>query len=398
MQLMIKKTFWLVLISILISCSEDNNDNPIITEPEEDYQYTIPEQTDDGWLTTSVKEVGMSEESLVDMVNMLEREQNHQIHNILIFKESKLVFEKYFKALEYFDSPPGNGTNIVTYDKDMLHYLASGSKSVTSVLFGIALKQGFIGANVDIQIRNYFPHYSSTLTGKKGDITVKHLLTMTSGLDFDENTYPYGDNRNDVTALFYESDPIEFVLGKKMHALPGEVFHYNSGVTNVLAEIIRLESEKNLLKFAEEYLFEPLGITKYYWQRISGDYYFASGGLSLRPRDMAKIGYLLLNQGQWGEQQIISPEWIDASSQSHVVPDMNITSGYGYQWWVESVDVGGTLIEYCLSAGYGEQYMFVVPALDLIIVFNCGYFDVPITISPNQLIDEYIVYSLFPDS
>ncbi len=182
-----------------------------------------------------------------------------------------------------------------------------------------------------------------------------------------------------------------------MHTAPGEVFHYNSGVTNVIADIIRLQSDRNLLNFANQYLFDPLGITNYSWQRIRGEYYFASGGLSLRPRDMAKIGQLFLNNGLWEGEQIISSEWIEASMKSYVVPDMNITSGYGYQWWVESANVGDNVINYCMSAGYGEQYMFVVPALDLIMVFNGGYFSEPITLSPFQLVDNYIVYALFPE-
>ena len=397
MNILHKLGNFVLILAVLISCSDDKNNNPVITNPEGTYQYTVPEQTNDGWLTASVTEVGMLEEPLVEMVRMIDTFQNHQIHNILIFKEGKLVFEEYFTALQYDDSPPSNGNSMMDYDREMLHYLASGSKSVTSVLFGIAIKQGFIDPNLDLKITEYFPHYSSILRGSKKDITVKHLLTMTSGLDFDENTYPYGDQRNDVTALFYESDPIRFVLSKSMHAAPGEVFHYNSGVTNVIADIIRLQSDRNLLNFANQYLFEPLGISNYSWQQIRGEYYFASGGLSLRPRDMAKIGQLFLNNGLWEGEQILSPEWIEASMKSYVVPDMNITSGYGYQWWVESANAGSTVINYCMSAGYGEQYMFVVPALELIMVFNGGYFSEPITLSPFQLVDNYIVYALWPE-
>jgi CubicO group peptidase (beta-lactamase class C family) len=339
----------------------------------------------------------MSKAPLEDMVNMLDTAQNHQIHNVLIFKNNKLVFEEYFEALSYSSNPPSNGGVKVAYNREMLHYLASGSKSVTSVLFGIAIKRGFIDLDTDKKIIDYFPHYSFILSGEKRDLTVKHLLTMTSGLDFDENTYPYTDRRNDVTALFYEIDPIRFVLSKSMHASPGAVFHYNSGITNVLAEMIRLQSEKNLLDFAAAYLFEPLGINEYHWEKLTREYYFASGGLSLRPRDMAKIGSLFLNNGTWQGRQIINEEWIEASTKSYVVPNINITSGYGFQWWVESANVNGNQIDYFMSAGYGEQYMAVVPALDLIIIINGGYFKVPTTISMNQLMDGYIVYSLFSD-
>lgn len=377
---------WLLLSFILITCSDDNN--PVQTDSNnEPYQYTIPEQTDDGWKTASVEVVGLKLQPLVDMVNFVESTNRHQIHNVLILKENKLVFEKYFTALEYNSSPPGNGTGTVSYNRNMLHYLASGSKSVTSVLFGIAVKEGFIDENVDKKIIDYFPNYSSVLTGDKANITVKHLLTMTSGLDFDESSYPYNDYRNDVSRLFQESDPIRFVLSKSMHAPPGTVFHYNSGVTNVLGEIIRLQSSQTLLKFAEQYLFGPLGITKYSWSKIHDPYYFASGGLSLIPRDMAKIGSLFINNGQWDGKQIISQSWVEASTQSYTTPDINLTNGYGYQWWVEE--------DMFMSAGLGGQYMIVAPSINMIVVINCGYFDQAEVLSPFELINDYIYYSVF---
>jgi CubicO group peptidase (beta-lactamase class C family) len=379
--------YLLIILSIfLFCCSEDEKTPTESNTPIEEYQYEIPEQKDDGWLTASVEDVGIIRQPLVDMVNFIESSEGHQIHNILIFKDNTLVFEKYFKALHYNSSPPSNGTDTVEYSRDMLHYLASGSKSVTSVLFGIAVKQGFIDANVDKKITEYFPHYTDILIGDKAQISIKHLLTMTSGLDFDENTFPYDDQRNDVTRLFSERDPIKFVLSKSMHALPGTVFHYNSGVTNVIADIVRLETGEDFTRYAEANLFEPLGITDFYWERLRSQYVFASGGLSLRPRDMAKIGSLFINDGQWQGNQILSTEWIEASIQSYTVPDMNITNGYGYQWWVDD----GIF----MSAGYGGQYMIIAPTLELIIVINCGYFDLPEVVSPFDLVNNYIALAI----
>ena len=386
------KITFVVLALLTLSCTEKHNPiNPV----QEGYEYTVPNQTDDGWVTTSLTDVGMIEQPIVDMVNFIENSSNHQIHNILIIKDKKLVFEKYFSALDYSISPPALGSTFISYNMDMLHWLASGSKSVTSVLFGIAIDKGFINSDVNKNIITYFPQYSSILTGGKENITVKHLLTMSSGLDWDESTYPFGDPRNDVTQLFQQSDPVRFVLAKNLLTQPGTMFHYNSGVTNVLAQIIYSKSGKNLLQFATEYLFQPLGIEQYEWQRLSGNYYFASGGLSLRPRDMAKIGFLFLNGGKWNGIQILSQEWIDASMQNYINPNFGFADGYGYQWWLKTVQSGENEIKYLFAAGYGEQLMFVVPALDLIVIFNCGYFDVPISVSPYQLIDDYIVPALF---
>ena len=151
------------------------------------------------------------------------------------------------------------------------------------------------------------------------------------------------------------------------------------------------------MEFAKNYLFEPLGINDYHWEKFRNQYYFASGGLSLRPRDMAKIGQLFLNDGLWNGEQILSNDWIQQSTESYVTPNISITSGYGYQWWVETITINGTQLDIFMSAGYGEQYMIVVPDIQSIVVFNGGYFDFPVTVSPFQLLDQYIVHALIPN-
>lgn len=273
--------------------------------------------------------------------------------------------------------------------------MASVSKSITSVVFGNAILNGFISQDVQKLVSEYLPQYSSILTGQKANLTVEHLLTMTSGLNFDETTYPYGDYRNDVTRLFTRPDPIEFVLSNDMHAEPGAQFHYNSGVTNVLAEIIRNTTEMNLLEYAEGHLYQPLGITDYSWERLRGEYYFASGGCWLRPRDLAKFGYLFLNDGLWNGQQIISTDWINASKAVHTNPQSWEGNGYGYQWWSNNNTEITNFENYYFAAGYGGQYMFINESMNMIIVFTGGYFGTNMTISPFQLLTDYIVRSTF---
>lgn len=390
-----KRHLVLLLIGV-ISFTACKDDNPAENQPPVN-TYPVPVKTDDGWDTASLAEVGIDEAPLLEMLDFINSTENHQIHDILIIKNNKLVFEEYFEALNYTSSPPANGTEMIQYDMNMLHYWASGSKSVSSLLFGIAVDKGYINSDMNEKISNYFTDCSSILVGDKADITVKHLLTMTSGLDFDETTYPYSDARNDIRGLFSASNPIKFVLSKNMHAAPGTVFHYNSGVTNVFADIIRRESGMTLLQFAEEFLFEPLGITDYDWQRIRGVYYFASGGLSLRPRDMAKIGSLILNDGKWKDTRIVSGQWLNESTQSYIVPNVFFANGYGYQWWLNTLHFGDKSVSYIQAAGLGEQLMFIVPSDDLIIVFNCGYFSAPVVISPYQLVSDYIARAVFPD-
>lgn len=371
---------------LMSSCSDDQVNNTV--EPLE-----VPEQINDGWETATPEDVGLRSIPLAMMMDEIESQTHHSIHDILIIKNNKLVFEKYFFNRAHRSDPPRQTSTYIQYKRDDLHYLASVSKSVTSVAFGNAVLNGFINSDMQKKVSEYLPQYSSILTGTKENLTVEHLLTMTTGLNFDETTYPYGDYRNDITRLFTRPDPIEFVLSKDMHAEPGEQFFYNSGATNVLAEIIRQTSGSNLLDYTVENVFTPLGITQYRWERLSSEYYFASGGLWLTPRDLAKIGSLFLNGGQWNGTQIISQEWVDASKAFHVNPHWGMANGYGYQWWSNWNTGIRNFQNYFFAAGYGEQMMYINPELDMIVVFNCGYFGTPELISPEGLLREYIVLS-----
>jgi len=389
--------FIIVLLFIVISTG-CNKSNSVENTSTTGYVYSVPEKTDDGWNTEDISKVGGEKAPLEEMMNYIKSANNHQLHNILIFKKGKLVFEEYFKTLNYYTSPPSLGSDSILYNKDLIHYLASESKSVTSILFGIAVKKGFITSDMNTILSSVLPQYSNILTGQKSNITLKSLLTMTSGLDWDENSYPYGDQRNDVTRLFYESDPIGFILSKNSHGLPGTVFRYNSGVTNVLGEIVRQKSGSTLLKFAEDNLFQQLGITKDSWSKIRGNIYFASGGLSLRARDLAKIGLLFLTNGYWNGNEIVSKEWLDASSASYINPNTyGFANGYGFQWWINSTQINGEQVKIIISAGLGEQYMMIIPSKETIVVFNCGYFGVPVNISPFLLFNNYIFRALDSD-
>ena len=335
----------------------------------------------------------MSSTPLLQMMRYINQYEN-RIHSIIVIHENKLVFEQYFDGYLYSNNPPGSDGRYITYGMDTLHYLASVSKSVTSVLVGIAHDRGYI-TNISDKITGYFPQYSSILVGEKANITIENLLTMTSGLAWDESSYPYTDPRNDVTQLFYNSDPIGYILSRQLISTPGTSFHYNSGNTNVLAEMVHTTSEINLDAFSREYLFDPLGITSYKWEKIRGDIVFASGGLYLRPRDLAKIGSLYLNLGKWKDQQIISQDWIEASIHSYISTRfLPISTGYGYQWWLGTFRSGDRTFNCFLAAGWGEQYMFIFPDQNLIVVINCGYYLNTTTVSPFNLVNYFILPAL----
>ena len=223
----------IVLACILLtflSCDKD------ISGPSEDFQYEVPVQTDDGWETATLSSVGMDERPLLRLLDKLDELDDHQIHSLLIVKDGKLVFEEYF---------PGAKFNLAQYtgetgfDINDTHNLCSATKSITSALIGIAIDKGFI-QSVDQKIFGFFPAYSHLLTSEPGknDLTIKHLLTMTSGLEWDDESTPYLDPRNDLNQLFNSPDPVGYILSKDLVATPGTVFDYANCNTNLLGEIV----------------------------------------------------------------------------------------------------------------------------------------------------------------
>ncbi|HUX95961.1 MAG TPA: serine hydrolase [Bacteroidales bacterium] len=361
-----------------------------------EYKYHIPEASVDGWEVDSSDNVGISSLTLSQMMDHINGRSGHNIHNILIFKNGKLVFEEYFEGYLYVWDPPGSNGDFIQYDRETDHFLASVSKSITSVLFGVAMKEGFINT-VDDKVIDIFPEYKEILTDAKADITIKQLLTMSSGLAWDESSTSYEDPANDVRAMFDSDDPLDYVLSRPLLYPPGTQFLYNSGGTNVLGAVIQKYSGKSLLDFGNEYLFNPLNVEGGAWQRLSPDYYFASGGIFLRPRELAKIGYLFLNNGYWGDKQIITPDWIAESVEKHIATQgrtLTLAHGYGYQWWLEDFQVNGHTYNSFLAAGWGDQYMFIFPAEDLMIVFNGGNYLKGGSISPFSLVGNYILISI----
>lgn len=374
-------------ILILLSCRDKGT-----SEPQKiDYTYSEPIQTDDGWTTSDLNEVNLSKNKLTEMVNFIEDEANQRIHGVLIVKDSKLVFEKYFKGFTFDANYVQTVGDLIEYGRDTLHYMASVSKSVTSLLLGIAIDKG---AHIDINERlvTYYPEYDKIISDTKAAITVGHLLTMSAGLSWDESSYNYGDSRNDVTQLFNQDDPIKFVLQKPLQTLPGAEFNYNSGYTNILGDLIQRKTLTSFIDFAEQFLFRPLEINNYKWDTLNSSLTFASGGLYLTPRSLAKIGNLFFTEGEWNQKKIISNQWLNQSNLNYVSRSFNgFSDGYGLHWWRYTFNTYGQTFESFFAAGWGEQFMFLFPDLNMLVVFTSGYFFDLIELSPHSLINDYIL-------
>jgi CubicO group peptidase (beta-lactamase class C family) len=369
-----------VLSLFSFGCSSPERDEP--------WTYRQPVRTGDGWETASLTDVGVDPAPLTELMNRLRENPGHLVEGIVIVKDDKLVFEEYFDGREH----PTYGDGPVSYGRDRKHTLSSVTKSVTATLLGIAIDQGFV-PSVDERIFGYFPEMADLDVGLRSAITLKHLVTMSAGLQWDEWSYPLSDPRNDLTQWFrYTGDLVRFVLERPMVADPGASFTYNGGLTNILGEAVRRASGLRLDRFSETYLFTPLGITDLSWYLIRPDFVYASGDVSLRPRDLAKLGRLFIQGGLWNGSRILSPEWVAASATPVFAwqpwPGF---AGYSYGWWPRTEIYGAGAFA---AEGWGGQALIVMPEFDALVVFTGGSYWASPLLSPHRMMEAYILPAL----
>ncbi len=256
------------------------------------------------------------------------------------------------------------------YMHGALHTMQSASKSITSTLMGIAIERGEI-PGVEAKLMPYFAGVrAADADPRRADLTLAHVLTMTTGIRWDESTVAYTDPANSCAAMERSQDWIQFVLDQPLSDTPGEKFVYSSGNTELLAHVIKTATSKHAHEYAAEHLFAPLGITDTYWKRTPTGLSDTEGGLYLTPRDLAKIGYLYLNDGVWEGQRILPEGWVAAATSPLVDtrPGQPRSRRYGYQWWVLPHAAGSA---YAYAAlGYGGQRLIVLPEHQVVAVFT----------------------------
>jgi CubicO group peptidase (beta-lactamase class C family) len=337
------------------------------------YSYKVPEQTNDGWQTAHVTEVNLDEKILAELIKNILNETYTDIHSVLIIKDGKLVLEEYFPGQDY-------GKDRIAFTRDDLHGVMSVTKSFVSTLIGIAVDKGMI-KGTDEDLVSFFPEHKKLLGEHGKEIKLRHVLSMTAGFDWDETTYLYSDRRNPYWIMLgpEREHIIEYILSRPIKSQPGFEFTYNGGLSLLLGTIVEKSSSLKTKDFAQQYLFGPLGISQYewgYWD-AAGKVLKTDGGLYLLPRDMAKFGYLFVNRGKWKGQQIISAKWIEEATKEHIKLYPTMLTGYGYQWWLYEFTMDNEIIKAYVAAGWGGQYIFVFPALDMIVVFTAGNYSTP---------------------
>ncbi|MHA1186192.1 MAG: serine hydrolase domain-containing protein [Candidatus Heimdallarchaeota archaeon] len=314
-----------------------------------------------GWLTSTPEEENMNPIYLDNMLQYIIDEE-YNVDSILLIRNGYLVFERYF-----------NGWNDSAY-----HSIFSITKSVVSCLYGVAVEEGLVQLNQTLT--SFFTNRTiANLDSAKQNITIEHLLTMSSGIDWLEviNMFQFAGSE----------DPIQYVLDRPMDAFPGEVFNYNSGAVHLLSAILQNVTGTTTKAYAEEKLFTPLGITNFNWDKDPQGIYFGGHGLSLTSPDMAKFGFLYLNNGTWDSSQIISEEWFSESISKYNYSIL--AEDYGYLWWLNP-----DYDNFC-AQGFMGQRIFVFQKYNFIAVITSPEYSTvylaPILVSDFLLpsINEY---------
>jgi hypothetical protein len=244
------------------------------------------------------------------------------------------------------------------------HTMQSVSKTVTSAIIGIAMTRGDFKAPLSTPVLNYFDASKvKNIDARKRRMTLRDLLTMTSGLDWNEDV-PYDDPNNPSDLMEAADDWVQFVIDRPMKDEPGTVFAYSSGATELLAHIFKRETGVDIEHYGRQHLFEPLGIRDYHWKRTPLGVVDTEGGLYLRAEDLAKIGRLYLNDGRWNGRQLMASAWIKES----LTPRIDAGEGfqYGYQWWL--LPHGEPTRLAWAARGMGGQRLVVFPEDQLIVV------------------------------
>jgi CubicO group peptidase (beta-lactamase class C family) len=327
-------------VLLLIGCGGGSGDDVV------EVNYEVPELTDDGWKVSSASEVGIKETELTKLAKSLETNQYPGTDSFLVVKDGLLIQELYFN----------------NFNRDKVHDLRSATKSITSALVGIAIDQGAIeGVNKPVfpSFVNEYSDIDEWVDGKN-DITIKHLLTMTSGLSCDDNNV-FSPGNEDV--MYGYRDWVKFILDLPLISEPGSKWAYCTGGVVSLGAMIEDSTGIQTENFASSYLFEPLGIRNYHWEFTPTGRVDTGGHIHMTPRDMAKIGQLFLQKGLWNEQSLISKKWILESTSGQV------TNGegyfYGYLWWRALMN--DTHVFY-YARGNGGQFITIIPHLELVVV------------------------------
>jgi len=360
-----------------------------------DYTYAPPEDLDDGLEVGTIDEVGIDFNLIGTAVDRIREGDFKAVHSLLVFKEGKLVVEEYFSGYRFSWEGSGYRGEWIEWDADEHHCSMSLTKSYVSAIVSIAIAQGFINSVHD-SIFDYLPDYQRFAKDGKEDITIEHLVTMTSGLEWNEWNSKSG-TKNSIMNLYSCSDQVRCILDVPPKHEPGTRFTYSGGNMVLLAQIVKYATGMEMDEFAGIHLYEPMGIDDLpLWVRFDSGVLDAAGGSLHTPREMMKFGVTYLNDGVWDGQQVIDPEWVALSA----TPYRNNTGirvpgvgggrkDYGYTWWIHRTRHNGKKIDAFYAGGWGGQRIIVIPDLEAVVVFTGGTYTA--NTATFAVLDKYIL-------
>jgi len=302
-----------------------------------------------GWEVATPDAVGIDPARLEEAVRAVARGEAGLLHSMILTRHGKLVLEEYFHG----------------YDRDDLHPIQSCTKSVASLLVGIAVDRGEI-TGLDLPVFEYFPEHADLRTPEWDAVTLRHLLTMSAGLDWSP--------REALTTRGTGPRFFRRVLSRRVVKEPGTSFSYVGANVNLLAGVLHHATGRHADEFAGRYLFEPLGVSEWDWEEAKVEGYPSMAGtLQLRPLDMAKLGQLVLNEGRWKGEQVVSSAWIrDSTARAMAIGEGPDRDEYGYLWWRLPLPEAEVSQKVIVASGRGSQFLHIAPSLDAVIVTTGG--------------------------
>lgn len=347
--------------------------------------YSQPTWPATAWPQSTPEKEKMNADSLLAFEKDISNGKYGPIDAMFITRNGKLIWQQSWK--NDYDKIYGDKAKITSvmnpldpggqynyynpwwhpfYRRGELHSLQSVTKTITSIIIGIAVTQKEFPALTTPVLHFFDTSKVKHIDDRKRRMTIQHLLTMTAGLEWNEDQVSYLDAANDCGIMESSFDWIDYVINKPMTHEPGSHFAYNSGATELLCYIFRKATGKDIEEYAAQQLFTPLGISDYFWKRTPTGLADTEGGLYLKPADLAKVFYLWLQQGNWNGVQLVSKDWVNAS----IAPFISLGPGvkYGYKWWLHEYGNNHQLA-WC-GSGFGGQFPVIIPEYNIVAVFN----------------------------
>lgn len=384
---------------VMSACGSGSSGAPVLPPPPPPvYTYAAPADKGDGWTAGNAADNAMATGILEDMMNDIRAGLFPFVDSIAIARNGVLVFEETIRSVT--DSRDASVNN----QNPEMHAMFSVSKSITSLLVGISIDEGHI-SSVDAPYLGLFPYPSySNPDVRKDSMTLEHVLTMRTGIDWDEWDPPYSSVDNQwIRFIADETDFSKAFLDLPMAADPGTAFAYSTAASVSLGQAIENAAPTALIDFGVNELMLPLGITDIEILTTPTGLPNGGSGFFLLTRDAAKFGQLILNGGTWNNERIVSEAWLDESLTARTDiawanPDNFdwVLEGYGYQWWTGYYDLNGVRLDSYAAWGYGGQWIISIPAVGLVVAINSQSYDGDdaATNEAHALVRQYILASL----